>query len=159
MTNVDYSWLRYADLQLRSRDTHHFSDISWGIESALTYLLNAIETGTVPSNPEDIDAAVNRAIASGARLRRSRSMALKKWVLPPESTSTNGAAEAHVELTRIGLFANETDEQILLDAGFGYTDREIADRHTSTPGAIRVRLSRLRLKLTSRSRPAAYSNS
>ena len=41
----------------------------------------------------------------------------------------------------------KTDEEILLDAGLGYTDREIADRHATTPGAIRVRLSRLRHKL------------
>lgn len=150
MPDNDYAWLRYTDLQERSEKAHYLNDYAWGIESALNYLLNAIETGTVPSNPAVIDAALNRAIASGARLRRSRSLALKKWVLPAESMSTNGAAEARIELARIGSAVSEADEKILLDTGLGYTDREIANRQASTPGAIRVRLSRLRHKLAAK---------
>jgi DNA-directed RNA polymerase specialized sigma24 family protein len=42
---------------------------------------------------------------------------------------------------------SSNDRAVLLDAGVGYTDREIAERRRSTAGAIRVRLSRLRLKL------------
>ena len=160
MANSDYAWLRYAELQQRSRKTQDFiNDYSWGLESALNFLLNAIETGTVPSNPADLDAALNRAIASGARLCRSRSATLKKWVLPSELTSTHTAAEANIELARIEGAVKETDAKILLDAGLGYSDREIADRHASTPGAVRTRLSRLRLKLSagprSESGPAA----
>jgi DNA-directed RNA polymerase specialized sigma24 family protein len=34
-----------------------------------------------------------------------------------------------------------------MDTGIGHADREIAARRNSTPGAVRVRLSRLRLKL------------
>ena len=150
MSDSDYAWLRYADLQQRSEKIQKLNDYAWGIESGLNYLLNGIETGTVPANSAGIDAALNRAIASGARLRRSHSLALKKWVLPAESMSTNAAAEANIELARIGSAVKEADEKILFDAGFGYTDREIANRHASTPGAIRVRLSRLRLKLVTK---------
>ena len=147
MTIIDYAWLRYADLQQRSREAEEVDDYSWGMEAALNYLLRVTETGTIPFSQPDIDAAVNRAIASGARLRRSRSLALRKWLVPPDSLSTDSAAEASIELDRIGREVKEADGEILLDAGFGYTDREIAGRHTSTPGAIRVRLSRLRVKL------------
>jgi DNA-directed RNA polymerase specialized sigma24 family protein len=147
MANSDYAWLRYAELQQRSRKSQNFNDYTWGIESALNFLLNAVDTGTVPSNPADLDAALNRAIASGARLCRSRSATLKKWVLPSELISTHAAAEANIELARIEGAFKEADGEILMDAGLGYTDREIADRHSSTPGAVRVRLSRLRLKL------------
>lgn len=149
MANSDYAWLRYAELQQRSRKAQDFiNDYAWGLESALNFLLNAIATGTVPSNPADLDAALNRTIASGARLCRSRSATLKKWVLPSELISTDAAGEANIELARIEGAVKETDAKILLDAGLGYTDREIADRHTSTPGAVRARLSRLRLKLS-----------
>jgi hypothetical protein len=147
MLSNDYVWLRYADLQQRSREVYFFSDLAWGIESALNYLFNAIETGTAPPNPVDLDAALSRAIASGARLFRSRTLTLKTWVLPTEPIRTNATAEAHIELARIRSSVKEADRKILLDAGFGYTDREIAIRHASTPGAIRVRLSRLRHKL------------
>jgi DNA-directed RNA polymerase specialized sigma24 family protein len=147
MSNSDYAWLRYAELQQRSRKAQKFNDYTWGIESALNFLLNAVETGTVPPNPVDLDAAINRVIASGARLCRSRSLTLKKWVVPSELISTRTAAEANIELAWIEGAVKDADRKVLLDAGLGYTDREIADRNASTPGAIRVRLSRLRLKL------------
>jgi DNA-directed RNA polymerase specialized sigma24 family protein len=153
MPNSDYAWLRYAELQQRSRKAQDFNDYGWGIESALNFLLNAIETGTVPSNPADLGAALGRAIASGARLCRSRSATLKKWVLSSDLISTHNAAEANVELARIKSALKEADAEILMDVGLGYTDREIADRHSSTPGAVRVRLSRLRLKLSASHRP------
>ena len=156
MLNNDYAWLRYASLQQRSSKAYNFNDYAWGIECALNYLLNAIESGTVPSNPLDLDVTLSRAIASGARLYRSRSLTLKKWVLPAESMSTSAVAEARIEIARIGNTVKEYEKQILLDAGFGYTDREIADRHASTPGAVRVRLSRLRLKLAPKYCPVAH---
>jgi hypothetical protein len=153
MSNDDFAWQRYADLQERSRKVTHLGDYAWGIERALNYLLNAIKTGTVPPNPLDLDAALNRAIASGARLHRSRSLALKKSMTPPESVSIGAAALASIELTKIARAFKTADNGILIDAGFGYTDREIAERHASTPGAVRVRLHRLRLKLTAGSHP------
>lgn len=152
MKIIDYAWLRYADLQQRSTKAEELNDYSWGIEAALNCLVRVIETGTIPLSQLDLDAAISRAIASGARLRRSRSLALRKWLGPPESLSTNSAAEASIELDRIGHDVKDTDGEILLDAGFGYTDREIASRHTSTPGAVRVRLSRLRVKLVGKHR-------
>jgi DNA-directed RNA polymerase specialized sigma24 family protein len=159
MSNSDYAWLRYAELQQRSRKGQDLNDYTWGIESGLNFLLNAVETGNIPPNPADLDAALNRAIASGARLFRSRSATLKKWVLPSEFVSSHTAAEANIELARIEDAIKEAERKILLDAGLGYTDREIADRHASTPGAVRVRLSRLRVKLAalhgSKSHPAA----
>jgi hypothetical protein len=155
MSNEDHAWLRYADLQQRSGKVQQFNDYTWGIESALNYLLSVIQSGTIPSNLADLDASLNRAIASGARLHRSRSLALKTWVLPPDSVSTGAAAEARMALVRIGCAVKEADQTILIDAGLGYTDREIANRHASTPGAIRVRLSRLRRKLAAGARSVA----
>lgn len=147
MSPSHYAWLRYEDLQQRSKKFQNFNDYAWGIECALNYLLGAIETGTFPPDLTELDAAVSRAIATGARLWRSRALALKKWACPIESSATAGAAEAIVEFARIARTVKKADEEILLDAGHGYTDREIADRHATTPGAIRVRLSRLRHKL------------
>ena len=146
MSDTDYAWLRYADLQLRSRNTHHSNDYSWGIEAALDYLLEVSATGNVPSAPV-LDAAITRAIASGGRLRRSRSAALKRWLRPAESLSTSAAAEARVMLAKIRSVVSRSDHGILLAAAFGYTDREIAGRHGSTPGAIRARVFRLRHNL------------
>ena len=148
MSPSHYAWLRYADLQERSKKLQNFNDYAWGIECALNYLLGAIEAGAFPSDLAELDAAVNRAIATGARLWRSRALALRKWASPIEPSANAGAVEAIVEFGRISRTVKKADEEILLDAGHGYTDREIACRHASTPGAIRTRLSRLRHKLT-----------
>jgi DNA-directed RNA polymerase specialized sigma24 family protein len=146
MSDTDYAWLRYADLQQRSRNTHYSNDYSWGIEAALDYLVEVTATGNVPS-ASVLDAAINRAISSGARLRRSRSAALKKWLRPAESLSTSAAAEATVMLAKIRSIVSRADHRILLATAFGYTDREIAGRHASTPGAVRARIFRLRNRL------------
>jgi len=146
MSNQEYAWLRYADLQKRSRNISKIDDYAWGIERALDYLLNLLNSGTVP-RPEEIESALSRTIASGARLHRSRSAALRTVMDSPLPVSAGALAEARLELTRIGSSVKEHDREILRDAGEGYTDTEIAVRHASTPGAIRVRLSRLRLKL------------
>jgi DNA-binding NarL/FixJ family response regulator len=147
MTTEEYAWRRYADLQQRSSKIQTIDDYAWGVDSALMFLINAIQTSSLPSNPVELDLALKRVISSGARLRRSRDAALKKWMTPPDSMVTSTAAEANVELSRIAAVTTGSDQKILFDAGFGYTDREIAHRHRSTPGAIRVRLSRLRQKL------------
>jgi hypothetical protein len=147
MPNCDYAWGRYEELQKRTMDSLHVNNYSWGIERALGFLLKAIETGMVESEPAALDEVIQRSISSGARLQRSRSLALKTWGPRPQSMSTSGLAEANIELVRIAGVAKDRDQEILMEAAYGYTDREIAGRHASTPGAIRVRLSRLRLKL------------
>lgn len=148
MTNECYPWPYYAELQLRSRKLPRMSDYWWGIERGLEYILNAIETGTVPANPDDLVETLNRTIASGARLNRSHSAALLKYA-PLTEHALNGAAaaEARIEFNKILRGVSEADAKTLTDAGYGYTDREIAGRRGSSAGAIRVRLSRLRLKL------------
>jgi hypothetical protein len=149
MTSSDkYPWPYYADLQRRSDKLTRLSDYWWGMESGLAYLLDAITAGTVPPDPDELVAVLNRTIASGARLRRSHTVALDEFAPIAEQASTDdAAAEARIELTRIVRLVSSTDEATLIDAGLGFTDREIAYRRGSTPGAIRVRLSRLRLKL------------
>ncbi|MEJ0025938.1 MAG: hypothetical protein WDN01_07915 [Rhizomicrobium sp.] len=148
MTDSVYPWPYYADLQQRSRKLSRISDYWWGMESALAYLLAAIAAGTVPANPEDLVVTLNRTIASGARLHRSRAAALAELApLAEPAPSGDGAAEARVELARIVRLVSSRDEQLLVDVGLGHTDREIADRRGSTSGAVRVRLSRLRLRL------------
>jgi hypothetical protein len=158
MSITEIAWQRYSELQQRSRNTQELNDYSWGIESALNYLLRAIETGALPATKSELDEAIRRTIASGARLQRSRSSAHRKWLAPQEPVCNN-PAEARIELARVALAVKDSDGEILLDAGLGYTDREIASRHESSPGAIRVRLSRLRLRLAGGGHPTVRPHS
>jgi DNA-directed RNA polymerase specialized sigma24 family protein len=118
------------------------------MEAGMTHLLDAIATDTVPADPKELQATLNRTIASAARLHRSRAAVLsynRPIDEPPTADAT--AAEASIELMRIVGLVSSNDGGLLVDAGLGYTDREIAQRRGSTPGAIRVRISRLRLKI------------
>jgi len=144
----DYPWAYYADLQDRSRKFARLTPFWWGMEVGMAYLLNAIATETVPADPRQLVATLNRTIASAARLHRGRAAALSyhRPIDDPPSVD-NTAAEARIELMRIVRLVSTNDGLLLVGAGLGYTDREIAQRHGSTPGAIRVRISRLRLKI------------
>jgi DNA-binding NarL/FixJ family response regulator len=144
----DYPWPYYLDLQRRSRNLSRIGNYARGIECALDFLLDAIASGTVPSDPDDLVLALDRVIASGARLDRSHAASLAKFAPLPETASSDDAsAEARIELSRIMRLVNVNEKTLLFDVGLGYADREIAERRNSTPGAVRVRLSRLRLKL------------
>ena len=147
-SNDDYLWAYYADLQARSCKFARLTPFWWGMEAGMDYLLDTIATGTVPANPSDLMATLTRTIASAARLHRSHAAALsynRPIDEPPAADDT--AAEARIEIARIVRLVSSNDENMLVDAGLGYTDREIADRRGSTPGAVRVRVSRLRVKI------------
>jgi DNA-binding NarL/FixJ family response regulator len=149
MTSSDeYPWPYYADLQARCRRVPRISDYAWGLETALNYLLEAISTNTVPSDPDDLVAMLNRAIASASRRNRSQSAAkIKIAAAAGAGPDECAAAEARIEITRVMRLVSSNDLNVLVDAGVGYTDHQIAERRHTTAGAVRVRLSRLRVKL------------
>jgi DNA-binding NarL/FixJ family response regulator len=149
MTSLDvYPWRYYADLQGLSSKLFRVSGYTWGIDRALSFLLEAITTNSVPRDPDELVAVLNRVIASEARLSRSHAAALIKFAPVAEPASVDDAAtEARIELMRIVKLVGANDSSLMMDVGLGYADREIAGRRNSTPGAVRIRLSRLRLKL------------
>lgn len=153
MSNIDFAWARYADLQKKNQQSEHLNDHTWGVEAALNWLLTAIETGNIPSTPAELDAALDRVISSGGRLRRSRATILKKFADEIQPAATNNPAEANLELAEIGRLFPGSEARILFDAGAGFNDIEIGHRCSSTPGAVRVRLSRLRRKAREILRP------
>lgn len=157
MPEHDLAWSRYADLQQQNQQSQHLNDHTWGNESALNWLLASIANGTVPSNPAELDAALKRAIASGGRLRRSRSSMLRRWAVESNAAVAHNPAEANIELAQIERSVEAGEASILFDAANGYTPREIAHRCASTPGAVRVRLMRLRRRLRLRRCPQSHS--
>lgn len=145
MSKHDYLWKRYAELQLRCSSSY-LDDHSWGVERALDFLLSSIENGSVPETPQRLDSAIARTIESGARLHRSRALGLRTWPQVDEQL-TAVSIEAEIEIGRLSEKLKPIDAQMLGAVGLGYSDREIADRVSSTPNAVRTRISRLRTKL------------
>jgi DNA-binding NarL/FixJ family response regulator len=143
-----YPWPCYADLQERGRKHRRIDGYAWGLERAQHFLLNAIAAGTVPAHPAELEVALKRVIASEARRHRSQTAARVKLTPVQESPGSDSpAAEARIELARIAQLVSVNDENILSDVGLGYADREIALRRDLTAGGVRVRLSRVRVRL------------
>ena len=146
LDDLPYPYSYFHSLQDRCRRAATARDYGWGLECALDYLVDAIATGGVPPEASELEIILKRKIGSGGRRQRSRQAALSQ--LPPtEEGAPDGAARARLEVRRIARLVSETDGAILADTAQGFTDGEIAERRGGTPGSVRTRLSRLRLKL------------
>lgn len=132
-------WHRYSVLQRMSDQTTQCGSRERAIDAALDYILANTSPGALPAIDE---GQVERVQASAARRyrHRSRLMVLR----PPVESKTQHAGDATVELARIERLVTKADLKVLLDCGAGFTDREIATRRGSSPGAVRARLARLR---------------
>jgi hypothetical protein len=147
MSKFDFAWHCYENLQRRALHSRRTGDCSWGIDRGLDYLIAAIGSDTVPQNPQTLEANLKRAMASGARLERAHLSSLKTWLVLREAASMESEVDATAALARIvNAVTGPIDRQILYKTSLGYTDVEIAAHLTSTSGAIRIRLSRLRRK-------------
>ena len=147
MTTNDLVWQRYSQLQQRLGRTHRLDGYSNGIERALDHLLSLVEKGNDLTKAPDVDLRIERAISSGARLHRSRAASLRKWIRQEDFSAPDHRADARIELERIGNSLTPSERQIFLESGYGYTAQEIATRHATSSVAIRVRLSRGRMKI------------
>lgn len=148
MTESVDPWAYYARLQQRSAKLTRLDPYWWGLESALAYLLHAIADGVVPKEKAALEGTLRRTIASGARLFRSRAAALMDFGQETDGEPAPASGfEARSELRRIVRLVSSADQDVLIETGLGFSDREIAQHQDTTSGAVRVRLSRLRLKL------------
>jgi hypothetical protein len=148
MTGTDYPWSVYERLQRASARSRQSGSREYAIDAGLDYLLSAIAAGTVPIRPADLETIVARVMATAARRRRHRTRLTMKWGLVDEKDAFLAAHARHLDLLRAGSAVAGEDTAILIDVGKGFTDREIASRRGTTPGAVRIRLARLRKRVT-----------
>ena len=148
MSKFAFAWRCYADLQQGAVRSHRSGDSLWGIERGLDYLIAAVSSDTVPTDPQTLEANVRRAMASGSRLERAHSSAMRKWLLPRNiSASLEDEVDARAALGKIAHTMDSVEQQILFRTGLGYSDAEIAQEVVSTPNAVRIRLLRMRRRL------------
>lgn len=150
MAELPHPWGVYARLQIKLAHRRQVDDRSWGLDAGLDRVL------AEPDQPPTEDE-IDRAVRSEGRRERYRAQ-LRRVHLAPENCATDPeAAVAARQTLRTAQAQVAIDDWMLLCAvGEGCEYGEIAAARNGSPGQLRVRVLRLRRKLTSESsHPAA----
>ncbi len=123
------------------------NDTAWGTDDALSWILTAIEAGTIPSEAEELNLEVETVIETGAWNNRNRARLRLKY----HTDLTNDIARdtelpfmARLRLQQISADATARDQLILRNLAVGHDYAEIAAMTGLTVGSLRTRVSRIR---------------
>jgi len=146
---VDFLWGKYACLQAELRDKPSVGNRSWGIEAGLNRILSSVPLSNDPSaNDDDIERAVNNE----QRRERHRAALRHLYLVteePGPHPETSLQARAELRLARAKV--TKSDWDLLSAVAIGHDYAEIAAAEPRTPGALRVRVLRLRREVAAAS--------
>lgn len=132
-------WGAYARLQQTLERRRRVDDRTWGLEAGLNRLLSA-----EPPAEEDVD----RAILSESRKERYRTELRRTYPSDDPSKGTlQHTLDTRQRFRRIQARVTAMEWAILRAVAEGYTYKEIASFAKVSPGALRVRVLRLRRTL------------
>lgn len=153
---VDFLWAKYAPLQAELRDNHTVGDRSWGVEAGLNRILSAEPTDHPPANDDDIE----RVVSSEQRRERHRAALRRLYLTEDDGPRRNGTAvnsprgpdpetflQVRAELKSARAKVTKSDWVLLCAVAVGRDYAEIAAANGGTPGAMRVRVLRLRREI------------
>jgi DNA-binding NarL/FixJ family response regulator len=149
-SSLQYPWSVYAALQLKVAKFHRSNDAAWGADDGLAHILTAIETGTVPTNPSDLNRDLKTAMATGAWNNRNRARIRLKYpkdLGDKDSLDPQLALIARERLQQLQGQLTETDWLILHSIAEGLSYAEISASTALTIASLRTRISRLRLRI------------
>jgi hypothetical protein len=152
MAELPFPWSTYAEHQSKAARCGRINAKSWGIENGLTNFLTAVESSSVPANPDEFRRSVDRAVATGSWVERNRARLRRKYLRqdPEPNAERQMLARAHLAEIRVSVSAAEW--ALLIAQAAGLAAHEIAAARGTTAGSVRTRIARLRARL----RPAAY---
>jgi hypothetical protein len=139
---IDFPWDKYAFLQAELRDKPSVGNRSWGIEAGLNRILSAEPlSSNHPLANDDIERAVNNE----QRRERHRAELRRLYLVkeePGPHPETSLQARAELRLARAKVTKSGWDLLCAVAVGRDYA--EIATANGGAPGALRVRVLRLR---------------
>jgi hypothetical protein len=138
MLDLPEPWAIYARWQAALMGRDRVDDVTWGLEAGLNRCLDQ----TAPA--EDVTRAVAAESRRERYRQRLRSIYLSKENEVPDCESAVIAAE---RLEQVRASVSEGEWELLRDVAEGKNYRELAASSHSTPGALRIRTMRLRLRL------------
>lgn len=138
MSDLPEPWATYARLQGALMRRDRVDDVAWGIEAGLTRCLDQT------TSPED----VRRSVAAESRRERHHQR-LRRVHLSEDDVvlDCESAVIAAERLERAHAAVSEADWELLRNFANGRSYGELAATYLSTPGALRIRVMRIRLKL------------
>jgi hypothetical protein len=132
-------WRTYARTQSDLARRTVVDDFAWGLEAGLDHLLDDACTE---------ETAVARAIDTAARRDRHRARTRRIRALSgAASTSELGRLSARQELSVVRASTTIHDWDLLVARANGLSYVELAAAYDSSPGALRIRVLRLRRAL------------
>ncbi len=144
MADLPFPWCVYAEHQSKAARYSRISDRSWGIENGLTHFLTAVESDGVPSNREEFQSGVDRAMATGSWVERNHARLRRKYLRPEQDPHAERRMLARVRLAEIRGSVSATEWSLLIAVAAGVAYHEMAG--TTVCGA-RTRIARLRARL------------
>jgi DNA-binding NarL/FixJ family response regulator len=142
MSRLEPQWEHYLALQAKLKDSRTVDDANWGREAALNRILAASPERRLAV--EEID----RAARSEARRERHRARLRRHHLASPsQPQQPEHKLEARQIVGAIRRLVTSADWALFCALGDGHDYKEIAAQTSVTPGALRVRVLRLREKL------------
>ncbi len=141
MTDLPHPWAVYARLQTNLRRDYRVGDRSWGTEAAMHHILEAA-SGAPPTEDE-----INQVIATSRRRERHRGSRREPLLEDMATAHPEGALTARHELAAIRRKVGDRNWQLLTAIGIGSNYKEISIAVSIPPGAVRVKVLRLRASL------------
>jgi len=141
MADLPHPWGMYARLQTNLRRDHQVGDRSWGTEAGMDHILES-DSCALPTEDE-----VNQVIASSRRRERHRGSRREPLLEDTAIAHPEGALIARSELAAIRRKVGDRNWELLKAVGIGSDYKEISIAVSLPPGAVRVRVLRLRASL------------
>ena len=141
MADLPHPWGIYARLQNNLRRNPQVGDRSWGTEAGMDYILE-LASGVPPALDD-----VNQVIASSRRRERHRGARRDSLLEDIATAHPEGALTARSELVAIRRKVGNRNWKLLTAVGIGSDYKEISVAVSLPPGAIRVKVLRLRASL------------
>ena len=141
MADLPHPWGIYARLQNNLSRNHQVGDRSWGTEAGMDYVLESA-SGAPPTEVE-----INQIIATSRRRERHRGSRREPLLEDIASVNPDSALTARSELAAIRRQVGDRNWELLTAVGIGSGYKEISIAVSVPPGAVRVKVLRLRASL------------
>jgi hypothetical protein len=141
MADLPHPWGMYARLQTNLRRDYRVGDRSWGTEAGMDHILESA-SGAPPTEDK-----VNQVIATSRRRERHRGSRREPLLENIATAHPEGALTARSELAAIRRKVGDRNWVLLTGVGTGSDYKEISIAASMSPGAIRVKVLRLRASL------------
>jgi hypothetical protein len=141
MADLPHPWGMYARLQTNLRRDYRVGDRSWGTEAGMALILESA-SGAPPTEDE-----INQVIATSRRRERHRGSRRDPLLQDIPTAHPEGALTARIELAAIRRKVGHRNWELLTAVGIGSDYKDISIAVSAPPGAVRVKVSRLRASL------------